>query len=196
MPIGQLAAAASIERNVVNTTRGMLIPSTPSRYSMPNASIHGSLTTPCIPASPTLNCAACGTPNRAGTAIHSERAKTAAVVSKPIQRMNSSRPLGMIGNARMRATSAGRKTIAERGQRAGCVSEGIEDASKGIMSEGIGGMARIRRGVWWVLWCRVVLIWWRTCCLFFCFYAEKPERNRRLANTKIATVPITMNITY
>ena len=95
------------------------MPSTPRRYSIPKASIHGSLTIACMPGSPIRNCAGPTAPNNAGTAIQSDSTKTTAIVMSVVHRINSSRALGTIGNAKNAATKAGRKTMAERGQSAG-----------------------------------------------------------------------------
>ena len=130
--IGQLAAAASIDRNVVSTTSGRLMPSTPSRYSMPKASIQGSLTTACIEGSPSRNCAGPAGPKSAGTAIHSDSTNTTAVVTSVVQRMKSSRAFGTIGSDKNAATRAGRKTMADRGQRAGWTSVSVGDMEKSV----------------------------------------------------------------
>ena len=97
---------------------------------MPKDSIQGSFTTACIVGSPRRNCAGPVAPNNAGTAIQSESTNTTAVVSSVVQRMNSSRAFGTIGSDRKAATSAGRKTMADRGQRAGCVSVSVGDMKK------------------------------------------------------------------
>ena len=115
----QLAAAANMEINVVKTTRGRLIPSIPSRYSMPKDSIHGSFTTPCISACPTTNWPGPTAPKKWGTATHRENRKTTAVVARVLHRMISSRALGIIGNDKPAATRAGKKTISVSGQKAG-----------------------------------------------------------------------------
>jgi len=124
--IGQLAAHASIDRKVVSTTNGRLMPSTPSRYSMLNGLIQGSFTTPCMPGSPRVNCAgSTDEPKSPGMAIQSESRNTTAVVASAIQRIASSRAFGMIGSERKNATNAGRKTSVESGQRAGCSTGGM-----------------------------------------------------------------------
>jgi hypothetical protein len=106
---------------------------------MLKAGIQGFFTIPCMAASPTANCPGPAAPNSVGQAIHSESTNTTAVVSSVIQRMASSRALGMIGRASSDATRAGRKTIAVRGQRAGWAREST------------GGMAGVRSGsgCWW-----------------------------------------------
>ena len=99
---------------------------------MPNASIHGSLTTACIDGSPSRNCAGPAGPKSAGTAIHSDSTNTTAVVSSVVQRTKSSRAFGTIGSDRNAATSAGRKTMADRGQRAGWASVSVGDMGKSV----------------------------------------------------------------
>ena len=103
---------------------------------MLNAGIHGLFTTACMPASPTVNCAGPTAPKSVGQAIHSESTKTAIVVASVIQRISSSRALGMTGSAITAATRAGRKTISDRGQRAGWAIVSAGDIGKSVWGSG------------------------------------------------------------
>jgi len=120
----------------------MLIPSSPSRYSMLKAGIHGSLTTDCIRASPLSNCPGPRPPNSHGRQTQADSRNTTAVVPRAIHRTVSSRPRGTIGSDRKAATRAGRNSISVSGQKAGCTAaaaSGMVDPWEGAVGAVSGG---------------------------------------------------------